>query len=282
MRLSVGMNLYRERRYDSKNRIALIFIRLAACCVLALAGCSDSRGPEAADESETPTVMPSEPSETPIPREAVILAHQILQDEDGALLVDMARQDELAREIDDILSRIREAYPEVAGITARERYVSGVLLIGLEPELFAIVSALLEDQAESVMLHTGYAEFDSLNEQLGLSEIVQVFPTSKIVTLYFNKYLNVPAAAAAYATLEGVEFAEPDAYVGDGSDIDAAQSAGRWYVVVRRAWGDCPAGCTNEELYFFIVNDAEVERIDHAPAMERAEFRELVTNRRWW
>lgn len=275
------MNLFRERRCDFKNRIAPLFIRLAACCVLALAGCSDSPGPEASDESGTPTVMRPEHRETPVPREAVILAHQILQDEDGALLVDMARQDELAREIGHVLSRIREAYPEVADITTRERYVPGVLLIGLEPELFTIVSTLLEDQAESVMLHTGYAEFDALNEQLGLSEIVQVFPTSRIVTLYFNDYLNVPAAAAAYATLEGVEFAEPNAYVGDGSDIDAAQSEGRWYVVVRRAWGDCPAGCINEELYFFIVNDAEVERLDRAPAMERAEFRGLVMNRGW-
>ena len=282
MRLSVCTNLFRERRCDSKNRIVPLFIRLAACCVLALAGCSDSRGPEAADESGTPTVMPSEPSEPPIPREAVILAHQILQDEDDALLVDMARRDELAREIGNTLSRIREAYPEVADITARERYVFGVLLIGLEPELFAIVSALLEDQAgPAMLLHTGYAEVDSLNEQLGLSEIAQVFPTSRIVTLYFNDYLNVPAAAAAYAMLEGIEFAEPNAYVGDGSDIHATKSEEDWYVFVRHAWGDCPAGCINEELYFFIVNDAEVERIDHAPAMERAEFRELVMNRGW-
>ena len=268
------MNLFRERRCDVKNRIAPLFIRFAACCVLALTGCSDSRGPETSDESGTPTLMR--------PESAVILAHQILQDEAGALLVDTARRDELAREISHNLSRIREAYPEVADITVRAPYAFGVLLIGLEPELFAVVSALLEDQTGPVMLHTGYAEFDSLNEQLGLSEVVQVFPSSGIVTLYFNEYLNVPAAAAAYAALEGVEFAEPDAYVGDGSDIDVAQSEGRWYVVVRRAWGDCPSGCINEELYFFIVNDAEVERIDHAPAMERAEFRELVMNRGWW
>lgn len=268
------MNLFRERRYDFKNRIAPLFIGFAAGCVLALAGCSDSLGPEASDESGTPTVMPSEPREAPIPREAVILAHRILEDENGTLLVDMARRDELAREIGHVLSRIREAYPEVADITAREHYRSGALLIGLEPELSAIVSALLEDQTGPGLLHTGYAEFDSLNEQLGLSEVVQVFPISRIVTLYFNEYLNVPAAATAYATLEGIEFAEPDVYVGDGSDIDASISEGRWYVVVRRAWGDCPAGCTNEELYFFVVNDVEVERVERgAQAMDSTEFR---------
>ena len=276
------MNLFRERRYDFKNRIAPLFIGFVAGCVLALAGCSDSLGPEVSDESETPTVMPSKLREAPIPREAATLAHRILEDEYGTLLVDTARRDELAREIGHVLSRIREAYPEVADITVREHYRSGALLVGLEPELFAVVSALLEDQTGTGLLHTGYAEFDSLNEQLGLSEVVQAFPTSRIATLYFSEYLNVPAAATAYATLEGIEFAEPDVYVGDGSDIDAATSEGRWYVVVRRAWGDCPAGCTNEELYFFVVSNTDAERIDLAPAMGSAEFRELVMNRRWY
>ena len=70
--------------------------------------------------------------------------------------------------------------------------------------------------------------------------------------------------------------------LGDGPDIDAVKSKGRWYVVARRAWGDCPSGCINEEFFFFIVNGADVERIDRAQAMDRAEFRELVMNRGWW
>ena len=93
--------------------------------------------------------------------------------------------------------------------------------------------------------------------------------------------MNVPAAAAAYAAVEGIEYAEPNAYVGDGSDLDALKSEGRWYVVARRAWGDCPSGCINEELYFFIADDVEVEQVDTAQAMGIAEFMELVTNRGW-
>jgi hypothetical protein len=81
--------------------------------------------------------------------------------------------------------------------------------------------------------------------------------------------------------MEGIEFAEPNVQVGDGSDIDMAKSEGRWYVVVRRAWGDCPAGCINEELHFFIVNGTDVEQVDRAQAMERTEFSELVMNRGW-
>ena len=57
------------------------------------------------------------------------------------------------------------------------------------------------------------------------------------------------------------------------------KSAERWYVLARRAWGDCPSGCINDEFFFFIVNGVDVERIDPAQAMGIAEFRELVTNR---
>ena len=52
-------------------------------------------------------------------------------------------------------------------------------------------------------------------------------------------------------------------------------------MVARRAWGDCPSGCINEELYFFIVDGNEVDQVDPAQAMGIAEFRELVMNRGW-
>ena len=210
-----------------------------------------------------------------MPTEADILAHRLLQEED-VLLVDAIERDELGGEIGRVLAQIRTAYPEVAAITAQERHVFGVLLLGLEPELFGIVSALLEGQSEAVTLRTGYVAFDSLNEQLGLSAVIRTFPILGIVTFYFDAYLNVDAAAQAYSTVEGVEFAEPDSYVGDGSDVAVKKSAGRWYVVFRRAWGDCPAGCINEEFDFFIVDEAEVERVAPAQALGITEFRDLV------
>ena len=132
-----------------------------------------------------------------------------------------------------------------------------------------------------VELRTGHAEFDSLNARLGLSVVVRIFQFSGTVIFYFNEYLNVAAAARAYAALEGIEYAEPNAYVGDGDDIDAVESEGRWYVVFRRAWGDCPAGCINETLDFFVVDDDGVEQIERPQAMDRIEFWDLVTSRGW-
>ena len=150
--------------------------------------------------------------------------------------------------------------------------------VALEPWLFEAVSSLLDDGGERVVLRTGHADFDSLNARLGLSVVVEMFQFSGTVIFYFNEYLNV-AAARAYATMEGIEYAEPNAYLGDGSDIDAVESEGRWYVVARRAWGDCPAGCINEVLDFFIVNGDDVERIERTQAMDRVEFRDLVMSR---
>ena len=228
-------------------------------------------------EAAAPVAVRADAWKPPALTEADILAHQLLQ-EDDALLVDATERDELGREISRVLAQIRTAHPEVADVTARERHTFGVLLLGLEPELFGIVSALLEGQAGAVTLRTGYAAFDSLNERLGLSVVVRMFPFSGIVTFYFDEYLNVDAAARAYATVEGVEFAEPDAWLGDGSDIAVKKSQGRWYVVFRRAWGDCPAGCIDEELFFFIVEGTDVERVAPAQAMGIAEFRDLIMN----
>ena len=39
---------------------------------------------------------------------------------------------------------------------------------------------------------------------------------------------------------------------------------GRWYFVFRRAWGDCPSGCIDQELFFFTVVDGEAAPIEPA------------------
>ena len=266
-------------RHGRKDSIAVIAVLLAACCVLAV-GCSESTQSDAPREAAAPVVVPPDAWERPTLTEAAILADRILRRENDSLLLEAADRQDLAGELGPVLSRIRDVHPAVADIAVRADYAFGELLLGLEPPLFEIVMSLLEGQTEPVVLRTGNAAFDTLNERLGLTA-VDVFSSFETVIFYFNEYLNVPAAAAAYAAMEGIEYAESNAYLGDGSDIDAVKSARRWYVVARRAWGDCPAGCINEELFFFIVDDAEVDQVDPAQAMGIAEFRELVMNRGW-
>ena len=152
-------------RHDFKNNIAVMVVRLAACCVLALAGCSDSINPGA------PVVVPSDTWQPPTLTEAAVLADRILRREDDSLLLDAAERRELAREIAPVLSRIRDAYPAVADINVRSPYAFGELLLTLEPWLFEAVSSLLDDQTGPVVLRTGHVEFDALNERLGLSVV---------------------------------------------------------------------------------------------------------------
>ena len=79
--------------------------------------------------------------------------------------------------------------------------------------------------------------------------------------------------------VEGVEFAESKVYLVDGPDTGAVNAEGRCCMVARHNWAR-PSGRINEEL-FFTVNAAGGERIDSPPAMDRAGFRELVTNPGW-
>ena len=54
-----------------------------------------------------------------------------------------------------------------------------------------------------------------------------------------------PAAAAVYAGLDGISYAEPDTHAGDGPDLEAARVDGDWYLIFRNAWGDCPSASTS-------------------------------------
>ena len=223
----------------------------------------------------------------PAAQEAALLADRILRRESDRLLLDAEERDELAGEIGGVLSQIREAYPEAADVAVRAPYVAGKLLVALEPALFETLSKLpVSDGSASettAELLTGQAQFDALNARLGLSAIVWTFPDYRMLAFHFDNYLNVPVAAEAYQGIEGVEFAEPDALLGDGSDIDAlkAEEEDAWYVIVRRAWGDCPAGCVNEAFDFFIVDADGVEQVSRARAAGNVAFEDLADSRGW-
>ena len=215
--------------------MVMVLIGLTACCATALMGCSgsgdsadstESVASEVPGETGSPTaaaapvvVLSPDDWQPPTPTEADILADRILREEDeNSLLLDPTERRQLAAEIDSVLSSIRDAYPAFADITVRMPYAFGELLVGLESQLFDEVASLLEGQAGPVTLQTGYAAFDSLNADLELSVVVDLFPSFHAVTLYFSEYLNVPAAAAAYGRVDGVEYAESNTYVGGGPD----------------------------------------------------------------
>ena len=221
----------------------------------------------------------SSPNSTPT--DATILAHRLLEREMTGSVIDPEQQRTLSREIESILSRVQNKYPELSKLSAWEHYGSKQIIVKLKPELLEIIVRILgEGTNERKTLHTGYVEFDALNAQLGLSAI-KLFPSIHTAIFYFSNSLKVNWASVKYSLSDGVEFAHPDYRSGEDSDIELQNLQRVWYVVFRHAWGDCPAGCIHTEFYFFEVNGAEIERVERNQAMNKSEFTELIELRGW-
>lgn len=191
------------------------------------------------------------------------------------LRLDLSSQDELEREISDGLRQVRAAHPEVAGIQARERYRRSMLILGLEPPLRRRVQGMFDRSGGMITLRTGSRELDALNAELELRGARFLDPLG--VIFCFGPDLNAVAAAVAYSKLDGVSYAEPETRLGDAPDIEAARVNGDWYLVFRNAWGDCPSGCINEQLFFFVIAGQSVRQADS----EEAPFRLLMADRGW-
>ena len=252
----------------------------AAVCFVFLAFRGVSPSAQASGAAPVPTVAPVDSPKPANVSEAVVLAHRILERETDDLLLDAKRRRELADEIKRVLKRLRYAYPEVAKISARAIYQPGVLFLGVKPDLFQAVDGLLEGKSGPVALRTGNAAFDALNARLEL-RAVRPYRHVGVLAMRFNDRLNVHAARRAYEKIAGIEYVEPAVYSGDGSDIEAAQSGEIWRIVVRKAWGDCPSGCTDEKLFFFTVKGDEVERIELAGTRGGPGFQKLLETGNW-
>jgi len=186
--------------------------------------------------------------------------------------------DDIAR----VLGLIRAISPEMAEVNARPKWELGTLILGLEPSLFEAVSAGLPEEGVSSPFCTGHPEFDALNAAVGLQG-VEIFPFkyALAIAIRFDPREHVYSAAASYEKIKGIIYAQPEFILGDGSDIEVRWSDGKWYVVFRKAWGDCPSGCIFSEHHFFIEYQGEVERINPERATGIEEFAQVLAERGW-
>lgn len=269
---------HRNKRVES--RIMTTWFRLAVVCLLLPLAWSVSLSTKAWGAAPAPMVVRADPLKpAPLP-EATLLAQRILARESEELLLDKKRRSALAHEIEGVLKRLRYAHPEMEKIPARAAHLSGVLLLGVKPGLFGDVSRILGGKKDPVELRTGYPGFDALNVKLGL-RAVRPYRHISVLVMHLSGRVSIEAARGAYMKIAGVEYAEPDSFLGDGSDIEASKSGEVWHVVIRKAWGDCSAGCIYKKLFFFTVKDGDVERIEPARAMEIPDFREILETRKW-
>ena len=249
-------------------------------CALVLIGSATAGTPAVPAEADGAYAVYASPWASAA-AEARVLADRILQRESDDLLLDGRRQRTLGHEIKQALSLIRSTHPAMASITARDAHGTATLLLGLEGALRDAVVGTWDGESVSAPPRTGHAAFDALNATLGL-RAVQPFPTLDSVVLHLDERANIAAAIRAYRAIDGVAYAEPDAAAGRWFRYRGGQSAeGRWHFVFRRAWGDCPSGCIDEELSFFTVAEGEAERIEPAQAHGMDAFAALLVRRIW-
>ena len=187
---------------------------------------------------------------------------------------------DLIRELERLLANIRAHWPEMAEVRARGHWSPGDLVLRLETSLLQAVVKSLAEEGASAPLCTGRAAFDALNQTVGLRS-VSTFPRFNTILLGIEPRNDPLRTALKYETIEGVKSARPEARIGDSSDIQALRSDGKWHVVFRKAWGDCPSGCIHSELHYFVEYGLNVSRIDHANAAAMPEFVEILAARGW-
>jgi hypothetical protein len=221
----------------------------------------------ASDDTRLSVEVLSSPLEFPEQSESTILADRILADQSDALLFDTERRNNLISEIEQVLKLVRETHPATAEISAIENHQPETLIVGLTSELMKSVSEIVSGENRYITLHTGNEEFDALNSRLGVHAI-ESYTLFNNVILHFKFPVNLLQAQFEYSMIAGVEYAELNSRVGDYSDIEMVKFNNEWFVMFRKAWGDCPSGCLYEELMFFRVRGGKVKRIKEQAFMD--------------
>ncbi len=242
--------------------------------VLVIVACGVPFSASATGPDETPE-MAAASFDPGISEDAMILAtrlHQALSDD---MIMDASRLEELAREIDPVLTRIRIHDPRMSEISARQWHRPGVLLLELEGDLLDVVMDRWQDGRVASLPRTGHAAFDELGARVGLDR-VDTSPGSSMVIVSVSDHANMRAVQEAYAAINGVRHAERDGFLGGGPDILATHDGGAWYVTMRNAWGDCPSGCMFEEAFHFIVSPEHLEQVEASEADGIEPFRNLL------
>ena len=121
---------------------------------------------------------------------------------------------------------------------------------------------------------TGNAEIDTLMERYALT-LVRTYDAGigRTALLGTKRRLNVRPLAELFARVQGVRYAEPNSYGGDGGNIIATPKSGGWLLDYSAGWGDCINGCISRRFWTFFVDRAgKVSYIGShgAPAPTRA------------
>lgn len=125
---------------------------------------------------------------------------------------------------------------------------------------------VLPDDATWDRIHNGEPNaIDELNAIYHATAMDSLRITSHYVVavIEFEGRLHPGLLAAIYDDADGVVYAQPNGYVGDRSNVYPWEHGGRMTYLFRRGAGDCPAGCTENEFWYFRRGSAGTEFVGH-------------------
>jgi len=158
----------------------------------------------------------------------------------------------VARELTTIRGEFGEMDGRIAGIHVRTPWDPNAVLIGMTDEAAASVEA------------GTYTDWNQLNADEG-AQVAEVhrFSGSAWVILRFDDLINARLMAERYTGFSGVKYSLPDLYGGDSPNLYPNVLDGRRTYLFREAGGDCPAGCTTSEFWYFRMMDGAPTYVGH-------------------
>ena len=171
-----------------------------------------------------------------------------------------------AERFDEDLQLIRKEYPRLADIHARPAFVLDEMLVSLRS------GVPWRERWRDGEVQTGDAKLDRFLKEYGADGVDPLLPPetqnreqqkkkkekAEAFVLHFVSPLNVEALAEKLEEInEKIRYAEPNALVGDGADIDleTSGSEGRKYVFSEGS-GDCAAGCIKRRSWTVTLKDS--------------------------
>jgi hypothetical protein len=222
----------------------LVIALLAAALIFS---CSENKLPYS-----PPITPPSDPLDQ-TPREDAEAEHVALY-----LSGELVAPQELYEEVRDGLALVRAQYQDSMHEVIRFRgpcWMPGEIAVDLT------------DEATIEVRNGTYTDMDSLNAALRLAQMDTISfgfrPERIYFHLYFEGRLHPQRVREMYDLIPSILYTSYGYLCLDSSQFYPWLIDGGVSYLFRRAWGDCPAGCTDEEFWYFRVRMPAVEYVGH-------------------
>jgi hypothetical protein len=162
---------------------------------------------------------------------------------------------EMEAKIRGALKAIRSKFPETANLHARPSFALDTLAVGLTKQGQDVIKRkvkMTEDspKEEPITGDTGIVKLDQLNAKYGATSVT-AFYSPALLFVRFKKPMDIPVLIKIYAAIPESQATEGDEAMGDGDEIHLKRDNQVWLFAFKHGWGDCPAGCINNQYFFF-------------------------------